>query len=124
MEVSAGSERDHPALFTREACWTALPHDSSHGGDSVAIPIQEREGRPKAATHKLLLYKRDFGGARRNRTADLLNAIQVLSHPSYSLALTSSVDAESGHRKLRITTGTACRCSMRASRQCRPIERR
>src|SRR5215207_9039529 len=106
MEVSAGSERDHPALFTREACWTALPHDSSHGGDSVAIPIQERESRPKAATHKLLLCKGDFGGARRNRTADLLNAIQALT-----LALAPNL--ERGMHKDRCTTDQGPKCSFR-----------
>src|SRR5215207_2477624 len=114
MEVSAGSERDHPALFTREACWTALPHDSSHGGDSVAIPIQERESRPKAATHKLLLCKGDFGGARRNRTADLLNAMQrntrVSALPGPILSLSAQILRPPPGRRARATGEVVHRC--------------
>ena len=59
--------------------------------DGALASSQIRESRPEAACHKSLSLKEIFGGARRNRTADLLNAIQALSQLSYGPTLAAGL---------------------------------
>ena len=47
---------------------------------------QKREGRPEGRPANALILLVLFGGAREDRTPDLLNAIQALSHLSYDPA--------------------------------------
>jgi hypothetical protein len=47
---------------------------------------QKREGRPEGRPANVLVLFVLVGGAREDRTPDLLNAIQALSHLSYDPA--------------------------------------